>query len=643
MTSGVRGAPPRPYDRNDSPDGAIVELDLTDVPRWVATWRTASGAHRVPHPPDDAEVTGRRNTSIYAAHSYPTKQPPETIRPFIEHFTRPGDVVLDPFAGSGMTGVAACLAGRRAILNDLSPLAIHLSYNHTTPCDPDRLVAEFAALYQRLRPEFECLYGAWGDSTSERPDGYVHYTLWSVVYACPFCRNEICFWDAAVDQTSGRVADAFACPTCARMVSKLGLSIVRSDPVQVSVETDRGQRTRRPPNAPERVRISALAREPIADWFPDAPFAAEREMFIRCALQLQGIARTADFYTPRNLRALAHLWREIREVTDRRIRRALQFAFTNTAWHGTRMRRFNARGGQRPLTGTLYIPQISSEVNVLEVMRHKVRQLRAFYASYQPPDPFVPPALRVGSATNLAEIPDGAVDYAFFDPPFGSNLFYSDLNFLLEGWIGAVTRPDDEIVVNRSLRPSHGGKTVDDYRRLLGDALGEVHRVLKTGAWASVVFRNTDSRVWEAFLDAADAARLDVGGTSGIHRLHLSMKGYRGWNDAEDVAHNDVVLHLRRRDRWTGIMRRAGVDESSLLVLLSDHLRAVDGNRALRTTQYLHALALRTLVADRVSVDGVTLDYVRRLCARSFELREGAWYFRTVSTIDQRQDEVESQ
>ena len=90
-------------------------------------------------------VAGGRNSALYSAHSYHTKVPPEAITPFIEYYTKPGDVVLDPFCGSGMTGVAAALAGRRAILNDLSPAAVHLAWNHTRPCDPDDLAAGFAA------------------------------------------------------------------------------------------------------------------------------------------------------------------------------------------------------------------------------------------------------------------------------------------------------------------------------------------------------------------------------------------------------------------------------------------------------------------------------------------------------------------
>lgn len=46
---------------------------------------------------------------------HPTEKPVSALQPLIESFTRPGDIVLDPFAGSGSTCVAAEQAGRRWI------------------------------------------------------------------------------------------------------------------------------------------------------------------------------------------------------------------------------------------------------------------------------------------------------------------------------------------------------------------------------------------------------------------------------------------------------------------------------------------------------------------------------------------------
>ena len=58
-------------------------------------------------PPFAADIKEGKNDQIYNVHSYHTKVPPRGIVPYILHYTKPGDLILDPFCGSGMTGVAA--------------------------------------------------------------------------------------------------------------------------------------------------------------------------------------------------------------------------------------------------------------------------------------------------------------------------------------------------------------------------------------------------------------------------------------------------------------------------------------------------------------------------------------------------------
>ena len=48
-------------------------------------------------------------------HWHPTQKPIEVMRWLIETVTEPGDVILDPYMGSGTTGVAALQAGRKFI------------------------------------------------------------------------------------------------------------------------------------------------------------------------------------------------------------------------------------------------------------------------------------------------------------------------------------------------------------------------------------------------------------------------------------------------------------------------------------------------------------------------------------------------
>ncbi|MEQ1883197.1 MAG: DNA methyltransferase, partial [Burkholderiales bacterium] len=410
------------------------------------------------------KVPGGRGSAFYLAHSYHTKVPPEAIRPFIEHYTKPGDIVLDPFCGSGMTGVAAALAGRRAILNDLSPAAIHLSWNHTRPCDPDSLAAAFDVISERLAPEFARLYG-----TRHKDGGSatIHWTLWSTKHQCPKCSHKFLLWEV-MDRTTGRLGSAIKCPECRRSLKRADLPSLGSVPAWIAYETSDGKRFEKAPEDEDLQRAVAQRREQTSAWYPDLQLERNNEMYLRCALHLRGVSSIADFYTPRNLEALALLWREIMSVTDERLRRALAFAFTNTAWHGTRMRRFNARGGQRPLTGTLYIPQLSSEANVLEVMRNKIPQLQRYYRLYRPGRTDLP-SIFLGSATSL-DIPDASVDYVFTDPPFGSNIYYADCNLIWESWLGRLTDSTEEAVVNRALTMEKGGKTLEDYSTLIKGA-----------------------------------------------------------------------------------------------------------------------------------------------------------------------------
>lgn len=58
---------------------------------------------------------------------YPSQKPTALITPFIEVHTDIGDVVFDPFCGSGSTGVAAQALGRKYILGDINAGAIQVA------------------------------------------------------------------------------------------------------------------------------------------------------------------------------------------------------------------------------------------------------------------------------------------------------------------------------------------------------------------------------------------------------------------------------------------------------------------------------------------------------------------------------------
>jgi hypothetical protein len=88
--------------------------------------------HREPFATD---VEEDKHDLIYNIHGYHTKVPPKVIMAYIEHYTKPGDVVLYGFCGSGMAGVAAqlCKPQRKAIISDLSAYATFISANYNSP------------------------------------------------------------------------------------------------------------------------------------------------------------------------------------------------------------------------------------------------------------------------------------------------------------------------------------------------------------------------------------------------------------------------------------------------------------------------------------------------------------------------------
>jgi hypothetical protein len=185
-------------------------------------------------PPFAQPVKAGKNSPIYNAHSYHTKVPPEGIVPYIEHYTQPGDLILDPFCGSGMTGVAALMTGRHAILNDLSPAAVHIARNYTTPVDIEALKHEFERIKAAVREEFDWLYSTTCDHCGG--PATIQYTIWSDVFECSRCGGEIVLWNVAVDRETGSVTDKFCCPTCKAEWRKQQLRWVKSTPILTNYE-----------------------------------------------------------------------------------------------------------------------------------------------------------------------------------------------------------------------------------------------------------------------------------------------------------------------------------------------------------------------------------------------------------------------
>src|SRR6266853_4635293 len=87
----------------------------------------------------------------YGVHPYFTRRPANVVRAYINRYSQAGDVVLDPFGGTGVTAIEAFLLGRKAIQNDLNPFANFIARNiaDTTLTSTIPLQKAFEAVQQQ--------------------------------------------------------------------------------------------------------------------------------------------------------------------------------------------------------------------------------------------------------------------------------------------------------------------------------------------------------------------------------------------------------------------------------------------------------------------------------------------------------------
>jgi len=167
----------------------------------------------------------------------------------------------------------------------------------------------------------------------------------------------------------------------------------------------------------------------------------------------------------------------------------------------------------------------------------------------------------------MATIPTGSLDYVFIDPPFGSNLMYSELNSLWEGWLRVFTHDKQEAVENRSQ-----GKDLDDYRRLMTDCFREVFRILKPGRWVTIEFSNTQASVWNSIQTALQEAGLVVANVSALDKKQGSFNAV---TNPTSVKQDLVISAYKPNGGLEERFAKTGGSEDSIWDFVRTHLKCL--------------------------------------------------------------------
>lgn len=489
-------------------------------------------------------ITTPRTDPIYNCHGYLTKVPIAAIEPFIETFTHSGDTIADFFAGSGMTGLAAVRLGRKAQMSDISVLGRHIATGYSTKVSSKELQAGGDEVVKTARTAIGALYTTVREEGGAVTD--LVRTIWSFVYVCPSCQAELIYYQL-VSAGGGPPKN---CPTCPTPFVRRTWARRADVPVQVVVRSVGGRLTNQPVSDFDRGMIKTASEDPRIAYVPSALIGEEREMFSRSGLGKAGLRRTSDFFSARNAIALVELWKAINSIEDDVLRQKLRFAFTAILPRASRRYQWSA---QRPLNAqnqTYYIAPVYYEWNVFELFGRKVEAAVRSDEFLFREAPLLPTHTEMDfqyaltSADRLSHLESASVDYVFTDPPFGSNIFYSDMNLFHEAWLGEVTDHSSEAVVYTTGTRKEGAS--DRYEILLRSAFVEAFRILKPGRYMSVVFGNSSGRVW----GLVQRAIRDAGFKAAPVHVAILDKGQRsvkGLNSgSESVVTVDLILTVQK-------------------------------------------------------------------------------------------------
>ena len=515
-------------------------------------------------PPFDVPITTTKATAIYNMHTYWSKKPHDAIQQYIRHYTQPGDLVLDPFCGSGGTALAALMEGRAAIAIDLSPAATFITKNYCTPVDVDELQRAFEELKAKVKPEMDWLY----ETRCDRCDGRATtaYTVYSYVFECPKCGERTPLFDCPEVQVAGKDGKPKSinvCPQC--HARKAGdpeeyeistRSSKRFDPVPVLVsylceegcKPQRGERRHNDPDPKKRNyfekydlgKLREIDKKAIPYWYPP-----HRMMNVESDTKSWGdkwragtsnFRTVAELFTKRNLWALALLLSKIKYVSA--CQNVLQFEVTSIILKASRMMGHNDDGIGRISKGTYYIPQIEHDINIWRFMEDTLSDFKAAYSEIIFPNPDI---LISTSDARFLNLPKDSIDYIFTDPPYGGNVQYGELNFIWESWLNFDTSwVNNEIVVNESR-----GISDNQWASMMLKAFSEIFRVIKPGHWISLCYHDTSEGTWQFIQDLMAQLGFISERSETTNYIDTATKTTNQYF-AEKVTKRDLVINFRK-------------------------------------------------------------------------------------------------
>ena len=132
---------------------------------------------------------------MYLMHKYWARKPHNVVSEYIENYTKEGEIVLDPFCGSGPTPIESIKLGRKGIGVDLNPISTFVTRMTAIPVDINLIKKTFEEIKVNCKNEINELYKTKCKKCGK--DASIICTHWDnstqikIYYYCQNCKKKL--------------------------------------------------------------------------------------------------------------------------------------------------------------------------------------------------------------------------------------------------------------------------------------------------------------------------------------------------------------------------------------------------------------------------------------------------------------------
>ena len=443
--------------------------------------------------PIDYPIQAETHPAHYSMHKYWARKPHNLVNTYINHFTKPGDLVLDPFMGSGVTVIEALKLNRRVCGVDINPVAHFITRNTIMPVSLYDLENNYALLSKHISPVINKFYAT----------------------DCIHCGKPSCA--VSYQWFNGKPTEVSY--NCACNTERKAMTKVFSPADQELLEAIERDFT-------ELVKVYGLT-------LPTGELPKNNQ------INASGY-RVIDLFTKRNLLVLAILQKAIEEVVATSVREIMSFIFSSALVQGSKMI-MHAKGqgpGWKVMGYWIPLEKGSQELNVWHYFSNKYK--RVLRGKTETNKLIISSDFRLlqQSCSDLSQLDDNSVDYIFTDPPYGASVPYLEMSALWAAWLGFTMNYPEEIVVSKH---ETYNKSLENYRQMLLAAFSEIHKKLKPGAFMSVTFHNKDLHTWKALLYCLREAGFTL--VNLVHQPQAKLSSSQGLYHKKRIT-GDFILNF---------------------------------------------------------------------------------------------------